>query len=253
MIERCDYYEPSAAIKREARSEAGLFRPSEAKDGLCRAYTDVFTASLKRPASLRAYHNTKQRGFTLIELLVSLVLFAVLMTSSFQLFDSVLNANERSREQLQQQNQLSMAWTIIFQDLIQLRARTHRDIRGDQQSAYETSQDELARFIRAGLPPIQGVTPGGMQRVAYQFEDSTLYRLSWPVLDLAADSEPSKQVLFKDLKAVTFEHLDNNNIYREDWPPAGSPVGNTMPRMIRISIVFKDNREMQRIFPGIST
>lgn len=198
-----------------------------------------------------------QNGFTMIELLVSLLIFGVLMTESFNLFNSVLGANERSREQLEEQNKLTMAWTIIFQDIIQMRARIHRDIRGDQQHAYETSQDELARFIRGGLPPIPGVIPGGMQRVAYEFEEGSLYHLSWPVLDLAADSEPSKQVLLTGLESVIFEHLNDNNIYQLDWPPTTNNTDtvatNIMPRMIRISLRFENGDEIQRIFPGIST
>lgn len=195
-----------------------------------------------------------QGGFTLIELLVSLLLFGVLMVSSFQLFNTVLDANERSRDQLTTQNQLAMAWAIMFQDIIQMRARTQRDIRGDQQHAYETSQDYLARFVRGGLPPINGVSPGGMQRVAYQLEDDKLYRLSWAVLDLAPDSEPHKQLLLSDLNSAVFEHLDTGNAYQLDWPPTTSDnaAATVMPRMIRISLRFKDGREMHRIFPGIS-
>ena len=195
-------------------------------------------------------------GFTLIELLVGLVLFAILITSSYQLFNRVLAANERSETQFQQQQQLAVAWAVIFQDLIQVRTRPHRNILGGREPAYQSNNQYLARFIRAGLPPINGVTPGGMQHIAYALEDNKLYRLSWPVLDLANDSEPLRQLLLEGVQQARFEHLNANNDYVEYWPPvtSGNTVNATvMPRMLRITIEFDDGRSIQRLLPGVQT
>ncbi len=195
-----------------------------------------------------------QKGFTLIELLVAMVVFAFLMLTSFQLFNSVLDANERSETQFKQENKFNFAWSIIFQDIIHIRPRPHRDIQGTKQSAYATSQEYLAEFIRAGLPPIEGVTPGGMQHIAYLFEEEKLYRLSWQALDLANDSEPVKQLLIDGLKDIKIEHLDSSNEWNEDWPPLAlsNPSLSLLPHMFRISLTLNDGRELSRLFPGVS-
>ena len=199
----------------------------------------------------------KQRGFTLIEILLAVIIFALLMLATFQLFDSVLKTNERSETQFLQQNQLNIGWSIMLQDLLQVRSRTHRDIQGDIRSAYETTQEYHAIFTRGGLPPITGVTPGGMQLVAYEFdkEKSQINRLTWPALDLANDSEPFIQPLMANVKAFTIEHLTRDNDWSEVWPPTNSgadriAVTNELPRMLRITIIFNDEREFLRLVPG---
>lgn len=200
-------------------------------------------------------------GFTLIEILIAVLVFAVLMVTSFQMFNSVIDLNDRSETQFRQQNQLNIAWAVIFQDLLQLRPRMHRDIQGDIVSAYSTNQDYLALFTRAGLPPINGVTPGGMQLVAYQLDEEKLQlkRLSWQVLDLANDSEPVEQVLISGVKDAKLEHLTRENEWSEVWPPVNfndAPgainATNQLPSMIRVSLVLDDERELVRLMPGLA-
>lgn len=202
-------------------------------------------------------HRLPQRGFTLIEILMAVMIFAMLMLATFQLFDSVIKTNERSETQFVQQNQLNIGWSIMLQDLLQIRARTHRDIQGDIRSAYETTQEYHALFTRGGLPPITGITPGGMQLVAYEFdkENNQINRLTWPALDLANDSEPFVQPLVGNVKEFTIEHLTKNNDWSEIWPPNDSGGSSTiisaeLPRMLRVTITFTDEREFLRLVPG---
>lgn len=211
--------------------------------------------------------NTRARGFTLIELLVALILFALLMVSAFQLFDSVLTVNERSQASFDNDNRLALAWSVMFQDMVHLRNRPHRDIQGDKQPAFETTQYELVRFVRGGYPPVAGITPGGLLRVAYVLNDEgELIRQSWAVIDLANDSEPRTQVLLRGVEALELAFLDDSDQYSEVWPPANTGAVTAadnadnatalgpldiMPRMIRITLRLRDGREMMRLLPGV--
>jgi general secretion pathway protein J len=204
-------------------------------------------------------HYPQMRGFTLIELLVSLAVFTLLMASAFQLFDNILDNNERSRADLQQQQELAFTWNLLFQDFLQLRARPIRDIQGDTQPAFQAGQTDLAHFVRGGLPPIKGVIPAGMQRVAYQLRNNELYRLSWPVLDLGNDSKPMEQRLLGEVAEAKFEFLDQENNYQQFWPSAVPTPDTTnnnltqMPRMLRITLAFKNGQRIQRILPGLDS
>lgn len=205
----------------------------------------------------------KARGFTLIELLVALILFALLMVSAFQLFDSVLTVNERSQASFDDENRLALAWSVIFQDMVHLRNRPHRDIQGDKQPAFETTQYELVRFVRGGYPPVAGITPGGLLRVAYVLSDEgELIRQSWAVVDLANDSEPRAQVLLRGVESVELTFLGDDG-YSATWPPLNVAVDNVavdaaaagpldlLPHMIRITLRLRDGREMTRLLPGV--
>ena len=213
-----------------------------------------------------ANRQAKQGGFTLFEILIAMVLFAFLTITSFHLFGSVLDAYQRNQQRFSQQGSLALGWMLLFQDLVQIRARTHRDILGDTQSAMEVSDPYLLRFIRGGLPHLDGVIPGGMQRIAYQLEDNILYRLSWSVLDLANDSQPIRQILFKQVDTVLFEFLNDNHDYVKNWPvederlseqaneASSTPphiVSTALPKMIRVTLTLEDQPPMVRLFPGV--
>lgn len=197
------------------------------------------------------------RGFSLIEILLALMLFSLLMVAAFQLFWGVLEVSERGHQQIEERQELQLASAILFQDMLHLRDRPHRDVRGGRQPALETTQHQLLRFVRGGLPPVAGVAPGGLQRVAYVLKNKRLYRASWAVLDLGYDSEPQLQLMLRDVDSVELRFLDQNNRETAHWPPWGrdedqaAKLQSGLPRMLSFRIRFSDGRELQRTFPGV--
>lgn len=199
-------------------------------------------------------HGERSRGFTLIEMLVALLVFALLMVSAFQLFSSALHVNERSEASFAAENQLVMAWAVIFQDLIHVRDRPQRDIQGDKQAALETTQYELLRFVRGGYPPVAGITPGGLLRVAYRLDDDgNLIRQTWSVIDLANDSQAREQILLSGVESLQLAMLNDSGDYTEVWPPlnTGGVDLEMLPRLFQLTLTFRDGRTMTRTIPGV--
>lgn len=197
----------------------------------------------------------KGQGFTLIEIVVALAIFSFLSVAAFVALGQILDADQRSRATMQQQGDLSRAWSILFQDLIHLRPRALRDQLGGEIYAYAagTGSDYSVQLVRGGMP-LFSTTPGGLQRVAYDLEDGELIRLTWPTLDALADDDPTRTPLLRSVQSVTFEQQAQNNEFYEDWPPLNLGVGATdVPRMIRVTIELDGDISFTRTIPGVSS
>jgi hypothetical protein len=59
--------------------------------------------------------------------------------------------------------------------------------------------------------------------------------------------------LLDNVSEIKINHLDANGNYYPDWPPPNAPArsGKLLPRMIEIKIIFKNETEITRIYPGV--
>lgn len=192
----------------------------------------------------------QQRGFTLIEALVSVSLLAIISVMSYQALELIMGANERSRTDLADEAQLQRAWQIINRDLFHLRSRQFDDGLGGKELAYMTNNSEFGvRFSRGGGPMV-GTNPSGIRRVEYRLNyDQQLVRQSWGIAESPRFSDGVVQVLLDHVDEVNLEHLDQNNNFVPSWPPV-SGGGNSLPKMIRVTISLDDGTETTRLFLG---
>jgi general secretion pathway protein J len=198
----------------------------------------------------------RSRGFTLIEVVVALLVFAALSVMAWQGLYQIIQIDQRSRQQVAEQNDVNRAWAIIVQDLLHMRSRPVRDQFGDFQPAYETQRSSyVLRFSRGGLPIVEGLIPTGMQRIAYQLTDEgDLLRWTWPLLDGYSQEGGISQVLLSGVTEVEFEQLDRDNYFQPNWPPINQATApGELPRMIRFSLQMEDGLGFDRLVPGLDS
>ncbi|MGZ0190289.1 MAG: PulJ/GspJ family protein, partial [Alphaproteobacteria bacterium] len=136
----------------------------------------------------------KSHGFTLLETIVSLFLLTVMSVMAYQAIESVLGANQRSQESLADEQQLQLAWQIISNDFLHLRARQYADGFGGVEAAYQTSSNDiLLSFTRGGGDLLES-NPTGLTRIQYSLDDGRLVRTVWPVYVSIRDSDGQKRV-----------------------------------------------------------
>jgi len=172
----------------------------------------------------------RQRGFTLIELAVAVFITAILFAIGY----GAVNQAVKNREALEQQQErlLAVQTTIrtIAQDVNQLALRPIRDPSGNDWLpvlvASGSNQQRLLELTRGGWANPAGVQRPALQRVVYLFEENTLRREYWPVLDPLLSTEPIKKDLCTGVKSVTFRYMDVGRQWRDTWPPA-TAVANT--------------------------
>jgi len=142
----------------------------------------------------------KEKGFTLLELLVSISIFSILGLSAYQMLQTVIESNDRVRSASEGATSLNLAFSILQRDFNQFVPRQIRDQYGDPLAplVFE-NEDYVVEFTRGGWSNPAGRSRSRLQRVAYSidYDEETLTRHFWEVLDRAEDSEPISQLLLE--------------------------------------------------------
>ncbi|MEO2181631.1 MAG: type II secretion system minor pseudopilin GspJ [bacterium] len=142
----------------------------------------------------------KSPGFTLLELLVSMSIFSMLGLGAYQMLQTVADSHERVRSSADAFTGLNLAYSIIQRDFNQFAPRAVRDEYGEVLPIIDfENEDYIIEFTRRGWRNPAGRQRSRLQRVAYSldFEEETLTRHFWKVLDRAEDSEPISQLLLE--------------------------------------------------------
>lgn len=148
-------------------------------------------------------------GFTLIEVLIALAITAFVSMIAYTSLSTVMTGVERMREATDRTYEVNRAWLIISRDLRQLVNRPVRDEFGEREPAL--TGGKLARFAlsftRAGWHNPNGYPRSNLQRVNYRLEEDALWRDTYPVLDRAADTEPTSTLLLEGVEDLQLSFL----------------------------------------------
>lgn len=203
------------------------------------------------PASSDSYRS--DRGFTLIEVVVAMAILAVISVMGWQAVDLVLKTNSRSQEGMVEDLTLQAAWQLIGTDLIHLRARPYHDGLGGIEPAYETGTGQLVLRLSRGGGAGTALNPAGLTRVSYLLESGELYRESLPAHLSPREAEPVRRLLLADVQELRFEQPDWDNYFGPRWPPLNEERGiDSLPAMVRVTLVRSDGQVTRQLFPGVS-
>lgn len=193
-------------------------------------------------------HHSAERGFTLLELLVSISIFSVLGLGAYQLLQTVISSHERVRSGVDTYTEMNLALGMIQRDFSQFVSRPVRDEYGEllPPILFE-GQDYAVEFTRGGWRNPAGRPRSRLQRVAYliDYEEETLTRVFWDVLDRAEDSEPYSQVLMhgiSDFQITGYAGEAADEDYSLD------EVGAAAPLAVEIVITTETLGDTQRLF-----
>jgi general secretion pathway protein J len=164
----------------------------------------------------------RSRGFTLIELLIAMAIVAVIGIMALGGLSEVIRQQTIARERAERWKEIQFAMRIIGQDLAQVHPRPTREELGE---AWMPSVriDPNAQFAmelsRGGWANPAGFPRGTVLRVAYDWEDGTLVRFHWPVMDRTLDTPPVRTELLADVEDIELRFLDQAGSWHLEWPP----------------------------------
>ena len=142
------------------------------------------------------------RGFTLLELLVAIAIFSVLGLGAYQMLQTVVAGNDRVRATSEAAIDLGLTLSILQRDFSQFVPRPVRDQYGEPVPPLMFDHEGyVVEFTRGGWSNPAGHRRSRLQRVAYRidYDEGTLTRDYWKVLDRAGDSEPVSQLLLNGI------------------------------------------------------
>ena len=172
--------------------------------------------------------NRRARGFTLLELLVALFIAAVMFAMGYGAIRQALNGRDTIQQQQAKLLEVQTAMRVLEQDFVQLAPRPVRAPTGytwmPALQASATTQPVVS-LTRSGWTNPNGLQRTGLQRVAYFFDNGTLRREYWTVLDATQTSMTVKRDLMTHLKSVQFRYMDQGRQWQMQWPPVTVPGG----------------------------
>ncbi|MFS8609437.1 MAG: type II secretion system minor pseudopilin GspJ [Gammaproteobacteria bacterium] len=164
----------------------------------------------------------RNAGFTLIELLVAMAIVAIIGVIALTGLNQVIEQREIARERAERWRELQLAFRVVVQDLAQIHPRPMRD---EIAASYQPSvlASPTAQFAlelsRGGWANPAGLPRGTVARIAYDFEEDTLVRYSWPVFDRTLATPPLRNEILHGVQNVEIRFLDAAGQWHLEWPP----------------------------------
>ena len=233
-------------------------------------------------------------GFTLLELLVAMFIAAVIFAMGYGTINQAVKNRTGLQEQQKKLLELQSTVRIMEQDFVQLAQRPIRDpVGGTYQAclvanATSTTGSSSSGSLGSsngtrglsssnGAQPLVALTRGGwtnptglqrsaLQRVAYYFQDGTLRREHWTVLDPTQASTAVRRDLMTHLKSVSLRFLDiqsgqvqvqgqtqnlsQSGAWSPIWPPLNNANQNNLryrPIAVEITLETEDWGKIVRI------
>ena len=184
-----------------------------------------------------------QRGFTLIELLVAISIFSIIGLASYQLLQTAIEGKNRITRSTENTLAIARAMDIMTSDFSQLVSRRIRNNYGEWLAPLIFEEgDYLVEFTRTGWINPSGKKRSTLQRVAYSFdyEEGTLTRLFWEVLDRAEESAPVEEIILRNVEECLIVPVLDDSVQVQ------SDSASYLPIAVQISIFTESSPTVLR-------
>jgi len=197
-------------------------------------------------------HRHHQAGFTLIELLVAMAISAILAVLSYQAVNEVTQVKSRLEANNERFSALQRALWWMEQDFSQMTPRPVLDSLGSVLPSYQMQDQQVSLTRIATYPSPYGES--GLVRVGYRLEGEVLYRVVWPVLDRAPDTQVQQWELLDGVTAFQIHQMDEKQQWQSYWPPlrqeSDGQTAPKLPGLVEIVLEYDGVGQVRRLIRG---
>jgi len=197
----------------------------------------------------------RAHGFTLVELLVALVVFATMAALAYGGLRSVARTRGELAQKEDAFRDLVRTVDLLNRDLGESVPRPVRGTSGQPLAAFIGTPDHI-EFTRVGFANPQLEQRSNLERVLYEFDDHSLKRGRFAVLDRAGDTQPQIIDTHVAVDALRFRYLSRDGQWSDVWPPQqqqnSSDLLTALPRAVQWNLHAKDYGELENVVEIVS-
>lgn len=196
---------------------------------------------------MRVLKNNQQTGFTLLEILIALFIFTILSLILSAALRNVIDVSAGTARSAERLRTTQIAMLMMSRDIEQAVNRPVLDANGKEESAFIGKPISFT-LTRTGFANPTGVAlQSSLQRIGYYWSEESLWRNTWPVLDRAPASRAHARRLLTDVTAVSFQYLDKDGHFHNEWPAEGQSK-EPLPRAIRINLTISQWGKLSQLY-----
>jgi general secretion pathway protein J len=192
---------------------------------------------------------------TLLEILVALTIFILIAGAGYTGLQQAISIEDGLQQQRAFWRRLDSVMVLLQQDLDQARnlgqripLTSTRPFAGTG-TASPGGGGDLMLFTRGGHASYSSGLVSPHLRVAYRLRDNTLYRVSWPRLNMPEDEQGNEALLTESISRLQLRYLDNTQQWHSSWPTG--PVGtaeSALPRAVELTLELENGQIYERVF-----
>lgn len=181
--------------------------------------------------------SVRMKGFTLLEILIALFVFSILSLIMAGGLRSVINAQTGTEENAERLRNLQFVLLMMSRDVEQALNRPVVLTTGREEPAFIGSPTSFT-FTHSGFAnPNAAAAHSVFQRTRYEWQNSAIWRTTWPVLDQAPQTKPHARQLLEAVSDAHFEYLDQTGRFQSRWPVEGESK-QPLPKAVRINMTI---------------
>ena len=180
-----------------------------------------------------------------------MVIFTIMSTLVFGGLSSIVKSREATTLELNTLTNMQVAFAIIERDVRQAVNRSSRNIAGEKIPAFmgSNSDDRFLKLIRLRKSNKLQFNNMPLERVYYSVEESTLFRHTWKVIDIAVEGLPIKFAILKNISKVSVAFLNQKLAWKPTWTSEKKLIiGEELPRAVKITLEMENGEMFTRLF-----
>lgn len=190
---------------------------------------------------------TTLKGFTLLEILIALFVFSIVSLMMASGLRTVIQASSSTEEKASRLRETQIALILFSREIEQAVNRPILNESGKEAPAFLGDQHRVV-FTHTGRANPEGLSlQSSLSRTEYRFHDKGLYRLTWEALDLPPDSKPHAQIILQEVSAVSFQYLDQQNHFQNEWG-GDEKREYPLPKAVKITLTFTHWGKLSQLY-----
>lgn len=196
---------------------------------------------------IRANVCRKNAGFTLLEILIALFIFTILSLILAGALHNIIDISAGTARNAERLRQTQIAMLMLSRDIEQAVNRPVLDTTGKEEAAFVGTPTSIV-LTRTGFANPTGLAlQSALQRTGYYWDNASLWRNTWTVLDRAGTSEAHARRLLDDVNALRFQYLDKDGHFHHQWPVEGQ-TKEPLPRAVRVNLTIKHWGKLSQLY-----